>query len=145
MVYFGVVLVFVLVEFCLGIAAYAKKGNMDDIASQSWTLLYDSDRGAIEDIEVTFSCCGWSNVTDRAVPPLNTTDINYCIIKYPTFAGKPCTSAVVATLQASIAVAGGAAIAIALIQIISLLFSLYLFLKIPKQQTPRELVDEPVN
>ena len=142
MVYFGVVLLFVIIEFCLGIAAYVKKDHIPTVADQSWSLLFESERSAIEDIEKTFSCCGWNSTSDRAVPPRNVTDENTCLATYPTFT-KSCNETLIDTLESSLAVAGGAAIAIAVIQVICLIFSCYLFVQIPKQRSgAQELVDD---
>ena len=143
MVYFGVVLLFVIIEFSVGIAAYVKKEHIPTIADQSWSLLFESERSAIEDIEKTFSCCGWNSTSDRAVPPDREGDIDTCVEEYPTFT-KSCNETLIDTLESSLAVAGGAAIAIAVIQVICLIFSCYLFVQIPKHRSgdAQELVDD---
>ena len=147
MVYFGTVLLLVLIEFSFGIAGYVKSDTMTQFGDQTWGSLYQNDRAAIDDLENAFHCCGWANVTDRAVPPINSTDPNYCVITKPTFAGLSCEKAMLQDLENSMALAGGAALFIALVQIVLVLFSLYLFVKIPKlpqqtQSSPQELVDE---
>lgn len=69
-VYFALLIFFALVEFSVGIAAYVRKDTLPDVASAAWTSLYNTDRHAINDFENNFQCCGWSNNSDRSVPPL---------------------------------------------------------------------------
>jgi len=140
-IYFGCVLLFVLIEFSLGIAAYAKRDKIPALANDNWTQLYINDRGAIEDIENTFRCCGWYNLSDRAVPPRFLYDNITCVIDKPTF-NLSCNASVNNILESSLAVAGAAAIVIAVIQVICLLFSCFLFIKIPKQRDDEMLLEE---
>lgn len=140
-VYFSVVLLFVVIEFALGIAAYVKRDDMPVLADAQWTLLYNTERQAIEDIESAFQCCGWYNETDRAVPPRFEGDLDTCLAAYPNFRIS-CNATLVENLEASLQIAGGAAIAIAVIQIVCLIFACYLFVKIPKnREHAQELED----
>jgi CD63 antigen len=141
-IYFSCVLLFILIEFSLGIAAYAKRDQIPTIINENWTKLYNSDRNAIEDIEITFQCCGYFNQSDRAVPPYDQLDNRTCVSWYPDYAGAACEQAIDAFVEKSYGVAGGAAIAIAIIQIVCLLFSCFMFVKIPKQRDDEVLLDE---
>jgi len=69
-IYFSLLVFFAVVEFAVGIAAYVKKDDLPTYASQLWTGLYQTDRGTLDNIETSFQCCGWDNVTDRSVPPI---------------------------------------------------------------------------
>jgi len=142
MVYFAIVLLFVIIEFSLGIAAYVKRDEMPGLVDAQWTFLYTNERTIIEDIETTFQCCGWYNETDRAVPPMFEGDLNTCVEVHGFT--KSCNSTIVESMELSMQIAGGAAIAIAVIQIICLIFACYLFVKIPKSREQRgeELHDE---
>jgi len=140
-IYFGCVLLFVLIEFSLGIAAYAKRDKIPQIADDNWTHLYNTDRTAVEDIENTFKCCGWFNLSDRAVPPRFELDNITCVIDKPSF-NISCNQSVSNLLESSLAVAGAAAIVIAVIQVVCLAFSCFLFIKIPKQRDDEVLLEE---
>jgi len=68
-IYFALLIFFAIVEFSVGIAAYVKHDDLPMVASNAWTALYNVDTTGIFDIEKNFQCCGWTNVSDRAVPP----------------------------------------------------------------------------
>jgi len=71
-IFFGLLVFFAVVEFAVGIAAYVKKDDLPAFADTLWTTLYNTDRNSINDLENSFKCCGWNNITDRAVPPFGT-------------------------------------------------------------------------
>ena len=87
-----------------------------------------------------FQCCGYNSTTDRAVPPRYDGDAEVCTstLGYNV----PCHDQVLATLTSSALAAGGTAIAIAIIQIVCLIFSCYLFVKIPRNRDDDVLLDE---
>jgi len=136
------ILLFILLEIAIGIAAYVMRDDIPSIANDSWTELYQNDRAAIERIEITFSCCGWDNTTDRAVPPVDDQDTQTCLGKYPEYTVS-CHASVTTAIENSMMAAGIAAISVAALQLVCLMFSCCLFARLPtKKQKEEALLDE---
>jgi hypothetical protein len=72
-IYFSLVLFFVVVELGIGIAAVVLRNDLPTLLDPLWTTVRNTDDQAILAIETQFSCCGYSDVHDRAVPPYVTT------------------------------------------------------------------------
>lgn len=112
---------------------------MGAIADDYWTTMWETDRQAIESIENAFLCCGYYNNSDRAVPPRYDGDPMLCNITLGYQA--PCQLEVLTSVENSLVAAGGTAIAIAVVQVICLIFSCYLFVKIPRHRDDDVLLD----
>ena len=67
--YTVVVLLFVIIELAVGIAAYVRRDELTRALDPLWTRIRQADDKAIEDIERQFQCCGYNSLFDRAVPP----------------------------------------------------------------------------
>jgi len=142
MTYAIFILIFVLLEIAIGITAYVKREDIPSLADENWSRMYnEGHRDTIEDTEKLFKCCGWYNTTDRAVPPIDDTDLNTCVEVYDY--SEPCSNKINETIEDSLMIAGITAIVIAVIQLICLLFACCLFAKLPtKKQKEEALLDE---
>jgi len=60
-IYFGFLALIVICEFAIGIAAYSQKDNIAAKATDAWYALTDAERVQLQN---TFECCGWANITD---------------------------------------------------------------------------------
>jgi len=69
-------------------------------------------------------------------------DVRVCIVAHPEWNSTACEGAIVSKMQSAIIAAGAAAIAIAIIQVICLIFSCYLFVKIPQKQQDETLLED---
>jgi hypothetical protein len=67
--FFCMVLFFVIVQFGVGIAAYVMRDDLPAYADQTWNFFWINDRSVIDTAENQFKCCGFKEVSDRAVPP----------------------------------------------------------------------------
>ena len=64
-VYFGFLLIFVIILFAVGIAVYSQKDQADKYMSQGWcTAQAAGDFGVIRDIQNYFQCCGLNYYND---------------------------------------------------------------------------------
>jgi len=68
MVYFGAFLLVVLAQVIVTIYAFSNTDKLDDTLDKAWERSYDHHPKAIRTIEDEFSCCGYRNLYDRAVP-----------------------------------------------------------------------------
>jgi len=68
MTYFGALLVVVLAQVIVTIYAFSNTDKIDNTVDKAWQRAYDHRPKAIRTIEDEFSCCGYRNVYDRAVP-----------------------------------------------------------------------------
>lgn len=75
---------------------------------------------------ITNGCCGWLTVTDAAVPPYTN---NTCILTKGF--NQPCSSSIDTALMNSLQITGGVGIALAIIEIATIILTLVLIIKIP--------------
>jgi len=120
-------LVLVLIELLLGIIAFALRNGMPRVTSATWGDLFETNRDTLLQIENTYSCCGWENTTDRAVPPFTETDNNTCIEWYPTFANLSCDGPVGEVFHHAAVIAGATLLPLAFFQLLGLGISARLF------------------
>jgi len=137
--YFALLLLLVILEIGIGIAAYAKKDDVDGLLNASWRDAFATDGGqqSIKAVQNTFQCCGYANVTDMAVPASCATDPN-------TRKDVPsCRTLATAALQGSLNSVGGAGVALGIIELIGLIFSVILFRRIAsKDRASESLMNE---
>lgn len=75
---------------------------------------------------ITNGCCGWLNPTDAAIPPYTN---NTCVLTKGF--NQPCSTTVDAALISSLQITGGVGIALAIIEILTIILTLVLIIKIP--------------
>jgi hypothetical protein len=136
-VYFGFLLIFVIILMAVGIAVYAQKDSADKYMSQGWCKAQQyNDLAVIRDIQNYFQCCGLNfyndsqGFTDNTVDSKATTypgcyayrdpsDQNYAYISCPTgldkTTGLACLPILSSTFVSSYIAAGACAIAFAVI------------------------------
>jgi len=92
-------------------------------AGDSWVLAHENNFATPQ---VGYECCGWLSPTDAAVPPYTN---NTCILtkNYTT----SCAAAVDQALNNSLQITGGVGIALAILQIATIILTLVLIVKIP--------------
>ncbi|KAI8621605.1 Tetraspanin family-domain-containing protein [Chytriomyces sp. MP71] len=131
--YFGMLLLLVIFEIGLGIAAYVKSDAVEDLLEQAWINSVVSGntqrQSNILRVEQAFQCCGFRNVSSYAVP-------NNCTATYHF--NVPCVDSVKDALQGSLATIGGTGLALGFIELIGLGFSLLLFVKIAQKDRASE-------
>ncbi|KAJ3010782.1 Leukocyte surface antigen cd53 [Thoreauomyces humboldtii] len=128
--YFALLIILVILEVSVGIAAYAKRNSIEDGLEAAWTAAYATGNStlghrALIQVEDTFDCCGYANVTDMAVPEDCATFFGYT---------EGCKAAVKGGLNGSFGAIGGAGLVIGLIEIIGLIGSAVLFKKISQRE-----------
>lgn len=74
--YFILLFIFIICEFGVGGGAYGFRDKIPDEASASWIAIDDADRS---NLQYSFTCCGWANLTDNAASNCYTykPDANY--------------------------------------------------------------------
>ncbi|KAJ3030807.1 UNVERIFIED_CONTAM: cd63 antigen [Siphonaria sp. JEL0065] len=133
--YFGLLLLLVIFELGVGIAAYVKSDAVEDLLQTSWINSVTSNNpqslNNIQHVERVFQCCGFRNVTQYAVPANCATpqSFNYKV---------PCIDSVKHALQGSLATIGGTGLALGFIELIGLVFSVLLFVKIAQKDRASE-------
>lgn len=122
-IYFVFVSIFTIILLAVGIAVYVKKNQADYYLSQAWiascptptgaTAVNCTQSGIVPNIQKALQCCGLNAYKDQYSAFDSTCPAN------PTSA---CLPGMVSTFQNSFSSAGGAAIAFAVIMLVSLLF-----------------------
>jgi len=69
--YFVLLFVFIICEFGVGGGSYAYRSKVPGTLEYSWSRLGDGDRN---NLQWSFGCCGWYNITDFAGSKCNWTD-----------------------------------------------------------------------
>ena len=121
--------VLIICELGVGISAYqlGTSNNIQNTLENTWRQLYASDPVKnIKPIQDQFRCCGYLNKTDAAVPG------NCAVI---TRNDMPCMFALLHMLQSNVRIIGGAGVGLAILQILCLLFSVFLFIKLSKGES----------
>ncbi|KAI8822880.1 Tetraspanin family-domain-containing protein [Fimicolochytrium jonesii] len=136
--YFALLILLVILEISVGIAAYTKRNEIDSGIEGAWTTAYATNstgaHSALVSVEMTFSCCGLRDVTDMAVP-------GNCeeLFAYT----RSCSEAVKGSLEGSLGAIGGAGVVIGVIELVGLAFSAILFRKIAqREQAAGSLLNE---
>jgi hypothetical protein len=125
--YFVLLMILVILQVAIGAAAYAKRDNIDPLLKDAWIAGVKSTEGnkTIVQIQTTFSCCGYESVTDFSVP-------QNCAELYNFNTG--CREKLKDSLTSSLSTIGGAGIAIGLIELVGLAFSMVLFRRISRKE-----------
>ncbi|KAG9304089.1 hypothetical protein G9A89_005999 [Geosiphon pyriformis] len=66
--YFIILLILVLLQLIVVIISLIDTQNIESILNKGWQTAYDKHPKVIRDIEDEYSCCGFKDVHDRAIP-----------------------------------------------------------------------------
>lgn len=126
--YFALLIILMVLELSVGIAAYVKKDEIPNLLGDAWIKSVSDNsttslRGIIQ-IENTFKCCGFNDINSYAVPA------DCAIVNGWT---RPCFYTVTSTMVDSLNIIAGSGVGIAVIQLIGLIFSAFMFVKIAKR------------
>jgi hypothetical protein len=140
LVYFTILLVLIVFQFIAAAVTLADTKNIDYILDSAWQNAYDHHPKVIREIEDEYACCGFRNITDRAVP------------KYPADActksdwfgyKTPCFDNLYDAYRRHQQTFGIWGIVLALIQIFALLFAYVLIKFLPSpDQRERQYLSE---
>ncbi|KAH6590058.1 hypothetical protein BASA50_009759 [Batrachochytrium salamandrivorans] len=109
-----------------GAAAYAKRDEVSNSLDVAWHSSFSSGRNTtIAGIEKLLNCCGFSNVTDAAVSPICHPPSNITV---------SCSQQLTATLKGSLSTIGAAGLALGIVELVGLIFSVVLFRKIASKE-----------
>ncbi|ORY51631.1 hypothetical protein BCR33DRAFT_846388 [Rhizoclosmatium globosum] len=125
----------VIFELGVGIAAYVKSDAVEGLLEQAWINSYSSKNpqslNNLQHVERGFKCCGFRNVTQYAVP-------DNCASPQSFGYQVPCLNSVKSALQGSLSTIGGTGVALGVIELIGLVFSVLLFVKIAQKDRASE-------
>ncbi|KAJ3107533.1 Leukocyte surface antigen cd53 [Phlyctochytrium planicorne] len=126
--YFALLCILVILELSVGIAAYVKRDAVEGLIESQWTKAATSNTTSLQTSIVTvekyFQCCGYKSIDSYAVPA-NCAAVN----GWP----QPCYHSVVSALQQSLSTIGGCGVAMGVIELVGIIFSLVLFIKIAQR------------
>ncbi|CAI2188737.1 3912_t:CDS:2 [Funneliformis geosporum] len=106
----------------------ADRANVEDILNNAWQKAYDDHPSIIRDVEDEYSCCGFRNVTDRAVPKSSP---DACV-NSPWFGyDRPCLDNLSRAYRSHHTMLGVWGIILAIIQILALISSYILIAFLP--------------
>lgn len=135
-IYFAILAILVVAQLAITITAFTSRHGVENTLNSAWQLAYEKHPRIIRDIEQEFSCCGFKNVTDRAIPKKQ---FDSCITN-PYFGFEtPCFEELKEAYIEKENFIGGVGTILALIQISSLIFTFILINHLP---TDRELEEE---
>ncbi|KND01986.1 uncharacterized protein SPPG_02492 [Spizellomyces punctatus DAOM BR117] len=135
--YFALLIILVILEISVGIAAYSKRNTVENALEGAWKeALAAKHTTAIMQIEITFECCGYAD-NSTAWPEENCQEFFH----FPTL--KTCAEAVKGSLRGSLGTIGAAGLVIGIIELIGLVFSAVMFRKIAqREQAAGSLLNE---
>ncbi|KAI8909616.1 Tetraspanin/Peripherin [Gorgonomyces haynaldii] len=145
--YFAMLVILVILEISVGIAAYGKRDAIPGLISDTWATsakdIYTKGNSTfylntpLYTIEKTLQCCGFADPTNYPVPA---TPVN-CGFTGPVPVG--CKTLLENKLEGSLSSIGAAGIVIGVIEIIGLIFSVVMFRKIAsKENAQNALLNE---
>ncbi|KAJ3112513.1 hypothetical protein HDU96_004494 [Phlyctochytrium bullatum] len=138
--YFAMLCILVVLELGVGIAAYVKRDTVTTIIENQWTAAATSNSTSLQEsimsVQRYFQCCGFKSIDSYAIPA-NCAAVN----GWP----RPCYNSVVESLQQSISTIGGCGVAMGVIELVGIIFSLILFIKIAQRdRASQSLLNEGV-
>ena len=126
--FFALLLIILVLQFTVGIVAMTHAGEVSNTLTRVWSQAAVNNPRAIVYLETKFECCGLRNVTDMAVPPDCASN--------PSFGFQsPCLAKAFADARANMAGLGSAAIVLTLFQLVGLVSSAVLFVKLSREAT----------
>ncbi|KAJ3144696.1 hypothetical protein HDU89_008066 [Geranomyces variabilis] len=139
--YFALLIILVILELSVGIAAYTKRSAIGDTLKDAWSDAYakntTASHQALVQVEITFSCCGYTLVNDKPFEPVP----DSCVALFGFT--DTCAEAVQGSLRGSLGAIGGAGVVIGVIELVGLIFSAILFRKISqREQAAGSLLNE---
>ncbi|RHZ88587.1 hypothetical protein Glove_22g107 [Diversispora epigaea] len=130
--FFIILLILVIIQIIFIIITVIDAQNIEMILDKSWDKAYNEHPSIIRDIEDEYSCCGFRNTTDRAVPKRSPE----ACIKSPWYGyDQSCLSNLEVSYKKHQNTISFWFITLAVIQILSLIFSYILIMYLP---TPEE-------
>ncbi|KAJ3193253.1 hypothetical protein HK101_005152 [Irineochytrium annulatum] len=136
--YFALLVFLVALELSVGIAAYVKRDAVSSMLETAWinsaTANTTASQNALIQVETYFQCCGFHTVDSYAVPS-NCAQLH----GFTT----PCYQSVLTSLQSSLDTIGGCGIAMGVIELVGIIFSAVLFVKIAaRDKASQSLMNE---
>lgn len=121
--YFLLLCILVFFQIVIGAIAFVKQREADVTLDNQWSNAVRLDPGMVQDVEKLFGCCGFANVTDRAVPETCATDQKIDV---------SCKGAVTAAFLDNLKTVGITGFVMGLFELFGLIFSAVLFTRIRK-------------
>ncbi|CAG8650962.1 11135_t:CDS:2 [Funneliformis caledonium] len=126
--YFIMLLILIIAQIIIAIVVLADRANVEDILNNAWQKAYDDHPSIIRDIEDEYSCCGFKNITDRAVPKSSP---DACV-NSPWFGyDRPCLENLSRAYRSHNTMLGVLGIILAIIQILALISAYILIAFLP--------------
>ncbi|KAI8895059.1 Tetraspanin family-domain-containing protein [Globomyces pollinis-pini] len=125
--YFFFLIILIILEVSVGIAAYAQRDNIDPVLEAAWIEeASNPNNSQLIRIENLFQCCGYKDSNHYAVP-------SNCAALYPFYVSG-CRKEMTSFFASSLSTIGGAGLVIGMIEIIGLIFSIIMFKKIAQKE-----------
>lgn len=133
--YFTTLAILVVAQLAFTITAFTSRHGVENTLESAWQLAYEKHPRIIRDIEQEFSCCGFKNITDRAIPKKK---LDSCITN-PYFGyDTPCFEELKEAYIENENIIGGVGAILALIQISALIFTFILINHLPNDRELEE-------
>ncbi|KAF0553305.1 Tetraspannin-domain-containing protein [Gigaspora margarita] len=126
--YFIVLLLLIVLQIIAAIITLADTQNVEKVLDTWWQVAYNDNPRIIRDIEDKYSCCGFSNVTDRAVPKKSP---DACTKSSWFGYDKPCLQVLTSAYKHHQIAIGAWGIILAFIQILALIAAYVLLVNLP--------------
>ncbi|KAJ3306695.1 hypothetical protein HDV03_004326 [Kappamyces sp. JEL0829] len=125
--YFALLVVLIILEVSVGAAAYAKRNEIPAQLDDAWIYLAQDPvhNSTLLGIEKQFNCCGFSSTVNYAIPT-NCEDVYGFHIS--------CQAKLEQSIEGSLNTIGGGGLAIGLIELVGLVFSVIMFRKISRKE-----------
>jgi len=138
-VYFVVLVLLILTQIVVVILTFTNTDKIDAALDNAWQNAYDHHPRVIRDIENEYFCCGFRNVTDRAIPKKHP---DSCV-NSPNFGYEDaCYDQLVSGYKANRAWIVVVASGIILVQMLALVFTYNLLRRIPSEREREALYRE---
>jgi len=130
LVYFVVLMVLVVAQILVIGYGVANEDKLDDKLDQTWQRAYEESPKLIRNIEQEYACCGFRNVTDRAIPR---THPDSCV-ESPNFGyDQPCLLQIIRAYQEHQTGLMTAAAILGMVQILAIIAAWILLMRLPSE------------
>ncbi|CAG8625402.1 18852_t:CDS:2 [Dentiscutata erythropus] len=126
--YFIVLLILIVLQVIVAIVTLIDTQNVERVLDTWWQAAYTDNPRIIRDIEDKYSCCGFRNVTDRAIPKKSP---DACTKSTWFGYDKPCLTVLTQAYRHHQTALGVWGIILALIQILALISAYVLIANLP--------------
>ncbi|CAG8476003.1 13403_t:CDS:2 [Ambispora leptoticha] len=123
--YFGLLFILVISQIAVGSLAFSYRQDVDSILEKTWSTAFQENPKLIINLEKYLQCCGFDDITDRAVPPNCSREFKFDV---------PCHDSMRVALMNSLQTIGVVGVVLGIMELTGLLFAAVLFIRLSETE-----------